>query len=99
MRINGDLILYLEDLSCLTLTDGEKLRVSAELKDILSYMSILGGLDTENISESGRSFYNGGDNADALREDIVETSFERGLILKNAPESDGETFIAPRTVE
>ena len=95
MQINADLILYLEDLSCLTLTDGEKQRVSAELEDILSYMALLGGLDTQDISERSHPF----DNVNALREDIVEPSLERGLILKNAPKSGGGMFTAPKTVE
>ncbi|MCL2099599.1 MAG: Asp-tRNA(Asn)/Glu-tRNA(Gln) amidotransferase subunit GatC [Oscillospiraceae bacterium] len=95
MDINADLLLYLEDLSCLTLTDSEKQRLSAELKEILDYMALLGELDMRDIPECSHPF----DNVNALREDKTEASFERGLILKNAPESDGGMFISPKTIE
>ena len=95
MQINDELILYLEDLSYLTLSGAEKKKVSAELEEILSYMALLGGLCTDNVSERSHPF----DNVNALREDTAGESFAREIILKNAPKSDGETFIAPKTVE
>ena len=95
MQINADLISYLEDLSCLTLSDDEKQLMSGELREILNYMALLGELDTENIPERSHPF----DNVNSFRGDEVETSPERSLILKNAPRSDDEVFIAPKTVE
>ena len=95
MQINADLILYLEDLSCLTLSDDEKRLLSGELKEILNGMALLGELYTKNIPERSHPF----DNVNAFREDKVESSLERSLILKNAPNKDDEMFIAPQTVE
>lgn len=36
---------------------------------------------------------------DALREDTVEPSFSRDLLLQSAPKQDGEAVLVPRTVE
>ena len=95
MQINLDLISYLEDLSCLTLADSEKQRLCEELKEILSGMALLEELNTENIPERSHPF----DNVNSFRDDKVEASFERTLILKNAPQKDNEMFIAPKAVE
>ena len=94
MQINADLISYLEDLSCLTLSDSEKQLMSGELKEILSYMSLLGELDTENIPERSHPF----DNVNSFRDDEIERSLERSLVLKNAPQNDDEMFIAPKGI-
>jgi len=95
MKIDDELIAYLEDLSCLTLSDGEKKRLAGDLKDILSGMERLGELNTENVPERSHPF----DNVNAFRDDQVQTSYNRELILKNAPDKDDEMLIAPKTVE
>jgi len=95
MKIDDELIAYLEDLSCLTLSDGEKSRLAGDLKDILSGMEHLGELNTENVPERSHPF----DNVNAFRDDIMQASYNRELILKNAPDKDDEMLIAPRTVE
>jgi len=95
MQIDDKLIGYLENLSCLTLTDQEKLRLSGDLEKILAYMDRLGELDTGGVPERSHPF----DNVNAFRDDEARGSFERELILKNAPQRNGEMFIAPKTVE
>jgi len=95
MKIDNELIEYLEDLSCLTLSGGEKSRLAKDLKDILSGMERLGELSTEGVPERSHPF----DNVNAFRGDFAQASFSRELILKNAPDKDDEMLIAPRTVE
>ena len=95
MEIDAKLIDYLEDLSCLALSDEEKQRIAGDLKEILGYMDMLGGLDTEGVPERSHPF----DNVNAFREDEAGESFGRELILENAPDRDGRMFIAPKTVE
>jgi aspartyl-tRNA(Asn)/glutamyl-tRNA(Gln) amidotransferase subunit C len=95
MKINEELIAYLEDLSCLTLSVDEKNRLAGDLRDILSGMERLGELNTENVPECSHPF----DNVNAFRDDKTQASFDRELILKNAPDKDDEMFIAPKTVE
>ena len=95
MKIDNKLISHLEDLSFLTLSDDEKQRLTEDLKDILGGMEQLGNLNTENVPERSHPF----DHVNAFREDEAGTSFERELILKNAPDRNDEAFIAPKTVD
>ena len=95
MQIDEKLIAYLEDLSCLTLSDGEKACLAAELEKILDGMARLGGVDTDGVPERSHPF----DAVNAFREDVVKASFDRELILKNAPDRNAAMFIAPKTVE
>ena len=94
MLIDEKLIAYLEDLSCLALSDQEKQRLPDELTKILSGMARLNELDTDNVPELSHPF----DNVNAFREDVVLPSFPRELILKNAFRSDDEMFIAPKAI-
>ena len=94
MRIDENLISYLEELSCLTLSGAEKQRLKGDLGDILGGMARLSELDTEGVPERSHPF----DHVNAFREDAVQPSFERELILRNAPEQDGGMIIAPKTV-
>ena len=95
MQIDDELIDYLEELSHLTLSEEEKLRLSGDLKEILSGMARLNELDTEGIPERSHPF----DNVNAFRDDEAVESFPRELILINAPFRNDEMFIAPKTVE
>jgi aspartyl-tRNA(Asn)/glutamyl-tRNA(Gln) amidotransferase subunit C len=95
MQIDDKLISYLEDLSCLTLSDAEKSRLTGDLKEILSGMERLSELNTEGVPERSHPF----DNVNAFRDDEAGVSFDRALILKNAPDRNDEMFIAPKTVE
>jgi aspartyl-tRNA(Asn)/glutamyl-tRNA(Gln) amidotransferase subunit C len=95
MLIDDKLISYLEDLSCLTLSDAEKNRLTGDLKVILDGMERLSELNTEGVPERSHPF----DNVNAFRDDETGLSFGRELILKNAPDRNEELYIAPKTVE
>ena len=56
-------------------------------------MTLLAALDTEGL----RTIIAFGVNA--LREDEVRPSFNRELILRNAPHRNKEMFMMPKTVE
>ena len=95
MQIDDKLLAYLEDLSCLTLSDNEKLRLKKDLREILDYMARLGELDTNGVIERSHPF----DNVNCFRDDTVRPSFDRELILHNAPVRNDQSIIAPKTVE
>ena len=95
MHIDNKLISYLEDLSCLALSDDEKSSLAGDLQKILDYMARLGELDTTGVPERSHPF----DNVNAFRNDNVCSSFERALILQNAPLKNDEFLLAPKTVE
>jgi len=95
MLIDNKLIEYLEDLSYLTLSDEEKLRLEDDLRSILKHMERLGELDTEGTIECSHPF----DAVNCFRDDEVTTSFRREFILQNAPEKNETMIIAPKTIE
>jgi len=95
MQIDDKLLAYLEDLSCLTFSADEKTKLAKDLQEILDYMARLGELDTNGVVERGHPF----DNVNDFRDDIVIPSFDRELILKNAPVRNDQNIIAPKTVE
>jgi aspartyl-tRNA(Asn)/glutamyl-tRNA(Gln) amidotransferase subunit C len=95
MQIDSKLISYLEDLSCLALSDGEKTSLTGDLQKILDYMARLSEIDTNGVNERSHPF----DDVNAFRDDEVRASFERELILKNAPVKNDEFTVAPKTVE
>jgi len=95
MQIDDKLISYLEDLSCLTLSSDEKKRLTGDLQEILDYMARLGELNTDGVNERSHPF----DNVNDFRDDEAYPSFDRALILQNAPNRNDEMIIAPRTVE
>jgi len=95
MQIDDKLLAYLEDLSCLTLSADEKTRLTHDLQEILDYMARLGELNTDGVVERSHPF----DNVNVFRDDVVRPSFDRALILQNAPVKNDEAIIAPKTVE
>ena len=95
MQIDDKLLEYLEDLSCLTLSADEKTRLTHDLQEILDYMARLGEIDTNGVIERSHPF----DNVNDFRDDTVGPSFDRALILQNAPFKNDEAIIAPKTVE
>ena len=95
MQIDSKLISYLEDLSCLALSDSEKTSLTGDLQKILDYMARLSEIDTSGVPERSHPF----DDVNAFRDDEVRASLERELVLKNAPVRNDEFTIAPKTVE
>jgi len=108
MQIDDKLLAYLEDLSCLTLLDNEKTKLTHDLQEILDYMARLSEIDTNGVVERSHPFGpqpsskgEGSplDNVNVFRDDKVCSSFDRALILQNAPVKNDEMIIAPKTVE
>jgi aspartyl-tRNA(Asn)/glutamyl-tRNA(Gln) amidotransferase subunit C len=95
MQIDDRLLEYLEDLSCLTLSHDEKIRIKKDMREILDYMARLSELNTDGVVERSHPF----DNVNVFRDDSPRPSFEGESILKNAPVRNDEFLIAPKTVE
>ena len=95
MQIDDKLITYLEDSSCLTLSADEKSQIAEDLQKIIDGISRIFELNTDGVPECIHPF----DNANVFRNDEVYPSFNRELILKNAPVKNEEFFISPKTVE
>ena len=95
VQIDDNIIANLEDLSNLALTQDEKSQLKGDLQDILNGLAVIDKLDTVGVPECRHPL----DNVNIFREDEVQPSFDRELILQNAPMHNGQMIIAPRTVE
>ena len=95
MLIDDNLMAYLEDLSYLRLSADEKSRLTGELREIINCMARLAELNTEAVPECSNPL----DKVNVFRDDEVRPSFDRELILKNAPIRNDVFIIAPKTVD
>jgi aspartyl-tRNA(Asn)/glutamyl-tRNA(Gln) amidotransferase subunit C len=95
LKISKETVLYVADLARLNLSDEESERLSDEMGGILGYMEKLNSLDTSNV----KAMEHVEPVSNILREDIVEESFDRDLILSNAPDEQDGAFRVPRVVE
>ena len=93
MQIDDGLISNLEDLSCFTLSTEEKKQMKEDLQSIVNGISLISGLNTDGVPEAPFNKVN------VFRNDEVQPSLERTLILKNAPVKNDEYFITPKVIE
>ena len=91
MSMNQETVERMAALSKLHLTQEEVQQLSCELETIVNYMDILSQLPSEQAERP--SLLN-----NVLREDRVICSPDRAVLLSNAPETDGETLVVPKTV-
>jgi aspartyl-tRNA(Asn)/glutamyl-tRNA(Gln) amidotransferase subunit C len=95
MQIDDKLLERLEEMSFLALSNDEKSRFKVELQEILGRMTKFNEFNTEGVPECSYPL----DNVNVFRDDEVQPSLARELILQNAPAKNDEMFIAPKTVE
>ena len=95
MKITEELVDYVSALSRLKLPREEKAAMTAQLEQIVSYMEVLNTLDTAGIEPMSHIF----PLSNVMRSDEVEPSADRTSLLANAPASDEEAFLVPKTVE
>ena len=95
MKINDELITYLENLSRLELTPGEREQAKDELGVFIGYLSKLSEADTGGQPALSHSF----GAVNRFREDEVEPSLPRELVLREAAEKDELCYQVPQTVE
>ncbi len=95
MKINEELIKYLESLARITLSEEEEKSIGGELQDILSYIDMLNELDTDSVEAMShcQALTN------VFRKDEVGESLSPDEIVANAPESRDGLFVVPKTVE
>ena len=78
-------------LGRLVLSEAELDRMTHQLGDILSYMELLGEVDTEGVEPMAHAI----EVANAFRPDAVQSSLEREQALANAPNRDAECYRVP----
>ena len=93
--INDETIEYVGILAKLELTEEEKEKAKKDMAEMLDYFDKLNSLDTTGVEPMTHIFQV--DNV--MREDEVTNGDGRVDALKNAPESNNEAFIVPKTIE
>ena len=93
--ISDETIEYVGILAKLELSDEDKENAKKDMASMLDYIDKLGELDTEGIEPMSHIF----PVQNVMREDVVTNGDGSEDTLKNAPESNGEAFIVPKTVD
>jgi aspartyl-tRNA(Asn)/glutamyl-tRNA(Gln) amidotransferase subunit C len=78
-------------LSRLLLSEDELQRMTSQLGGILSYMDLLGEVDTSGVEAMAHAR----DLVNVLRDDVVVPSLNRERALANAPHRDEECYLVP----
>jgi aspartyl-tRNA(Asn)/glutamyl-tRNA(Gln) amidotransferase subunit C len=92
MNVSTDLILRLEKLANLQLTDPERERFAGDLSKIMDMVDQLQGIDTTGVAPLVYL----SDTGNALRPDQVEGQLTVHDALANAPQTDGTYFKVPK---
>ena len=95
MVITDEMVDYVAELSRLAIAPEEKETLREELGSIVAYMDVLAELDTTGVPAMSHVF----PVKNVFREDVVQPSYDRTVLLANAPKTDGEGFLVPKTVE
>jgi aspartyl-tRNA(Asn)/glutamyl-tRNA(Gln) amidotransferase subunit C len=95
VKITEEEVLHISGLARLTLTADEIRKYRKDMNAILDYMEMLNELDTAGVEPTfhTRSITN------ALREDEVVPSQERGDALLNAPKAQDGSIVVPKVIE
>jgi aspartyl-tRNA(Asn)/glutamyl-tRNA(Gln) amidotransferase subunit C len=83
-------------LSRLELDEGEFALYSCQLASVLSYISKLNEVDTENVQPTSHvlpSLKN------VFRRDALKNSLDKLDVLSNAPQKEGDFFKVPQVIE
>lgn len=95
MQIDRDLILKLENLAKLELSDLERERLGLDLTNILQMVEKLQELDTSNVEPLTYI----SDVVNQLREDEISGQVTNEQALSNAPETNEPYFKVPKVIQ
>ena len=94
MKIDNNLILKLENLSRLKLSEDERVSMISNLSDMLKLVEKLKELPTDNVEPL---IYVNGETS-SWRNDESETLISTEMAVKNAPEAQENFFSVPRVI-
>lgn len=94
MEVNKDLILKLEKLARLELSETERSAIQKDLGNILVMVDKLNELDTDGVEPLVYI----SDEQNTLRDDEIKHQVSRVEAMKNAPNTDGSFFRVPKII-
>jgi aspartyl-tRNA(Asn)/glutamyl-tRNA(Gln) amidotransferase subunit C len=95
MEIDRNLILKLENLTRLELSETERTKLQGSLNDILKMVDKLNEVNTEGVEPL--VYVN--DEITSLREDKVNHELTQKDALSNAPNHNGKYFKVPKVID
>ncbi|MEM6319172.1 MAG: Asp-tRNA(Asn)/Glu-tRNA(Gln) amidotransferase subunit GatC [Bacteroidota bacterium] len=95
MKVDKLLILKLEKLARLKLSDQERNQIQGDLDNILNMVSKLEELDLDNVEPLIYMT----DEVNVLRSDAVKNQVDRAAALANAPDKNDEHFKVPKVID
>lgn len=93
-KISREEVRHVAKLARLELSEGEEMRMTEQMNQILGYMDKLNELDTTNVPATTHAIQL----HNVFRKDETRASLDRELALANAPESDGVSFLVPKVI-
>ncbi len=93
-EINDEQIEHLAELSALSLTKAEKVKMKTEIEQILDFVDKLDSVDVNN-----QYVENGTITLSNLREDIITGSITQKKALSNAPTHENGAFVISKVVD
>ena len=94
MEITKKDIEHIATLSMLNLSENEIEGYTKDLQNIVAFAEQIQEVDTENVAESAFAL----DAYNVFRKDEVKGSFDRDLLLSNAPSSNGVQYQLPPVI-
>ena len=95
MKISKETVEYVANLARLSLTDEQKIKMIDDLDKILEHVDKLNKLDTSGVEPTAHIL----PIKNVFREDVIQPSYDREVILKNAPMQEDGCFKVPKIVE
>lgn len=113
VRVTLDDVRHVAALANLELTADEEPRMQRDLNAILDHIAELNQLDTAGVPAMAQvsavladaEYFEVREEPQTtegslhLRQDLVEPSLDRAVVLRGAPETDGRFFKVPRVIE
>ncbi len=93
MKIDNSLLIQLESLSKIELSESERELARKDLQSILNFIDTLSELTTDGFEESTSEIVN------SVREDAVTAAPDREAIMQNAPSVKEGFFAVPKVIE
>ncbi|MEZ4932426.1 MAG: Asp-tRNA(Asn)/Glu-tRNA(Gln) amidotransferase subunit GatC [Saprospiraceae bacterium] len=94
MTVDRNLILKLENLAKLELSEMERSKLTSDLNNILSMVEKLQELDTTGVEPL--VYIN--EEVNRLREDVISNQVSQNAALSNSPDQDGTYFRVPKVL-
>lgn len=95
MSVSKEEVKHLAKLSRLEFNDKALDKITNDLSSIVDFANQLAGINVEGIKPTAHIL----DIKNVFREDNVNKSYDREVILKNAPEKEAGCVSVPQTVE